>query len=694
MKTYKNPFLLENQWSENECGDPFIMRFNGLYYLYCSSAGNYIKCWTSEDLVNFLYIGSVCDEPIIEGAYAPEVCYIKGRFYMITSPIGSGHYLLEADKPTGPFRIISDNYGLLIDGSFFIDDDGKQYMLRAGHQGIVIHSMPTPNEIDVNGETIPESFLNHWTEGPMIIKRNGYYYLTYTGNHLHSKGYRIAYSVSETLPGSGYVNISNRTLLLETGPEFHAIGHSSSFLAPDLDSYCIAYHTFDLDSKPHRRSMNIDRLFFNGTRMYCNPIWWEQATHKMPDFYCRGEQELSYFNIEERDYLITPNETPKAYTAELNVDPKGKEVCFIYGLKNGRYGSILLKADNTYEITEDATIINYGTLNSAISFEGNLTLRIAKKLNCSMDIYINQMFRCSYQTNLEEGYIGILKQDKQEIGFVGYSSSVEGQEDNYAGKAIPGRFDAVHCEEELDMRVFKDNGMKVYSAFIEKDKNYTYSVNAKQAGYYKVIARVKSSKDSIKLQALVDMKVTYLKASLSGVCDEEGYEMISMGVLNLSEGIQKIIISAESEDVTIDFFEFILNAEMKSGIIIENGNLATDRLQIHGHKGFKSMIHKYSGFTCAENAGMAIIGEAGMSDYNISTIINRNNKDSGDVSIFVRVTKESWFPAQVKESLFGYRIRVSGDGIRLYREAYSEELLAYYSKPSFLIGLNIIISNM
>ncbi len=113
--------------------------------------------------------------------------------------------------------------------------------------------------------------------------------------------------------------------------------------------------------------------------------------------------------------------------------------------------------------------------------------------------------------------------------------------------------------------------------------------------------------------------------------------------------------------------------------MVDKGHLVTKELRVLGHKSAKSMIHKYSGFTCAENLGMAFIGDDGLGDYNILTRIHRNYKPTGDVSIYLRVRRESWFQAQVKESLFGYRVQVNCDGIYLYRDFYGEELLAGYA---------------
>lgn len=682
MKTYKNPFALKNQWSENECGDPFVMRFNGRYYLYCSSAGNHIKCWISDDLADFEYYGSVCDEPVIDGAYAPEVCYFKGRFYMVTSPKGSGHYLLEGDSPTGPFRLVSDNYGLLIDGSFYIDDDGKQYLLRAGHNGIVIHSMPAPDQVDVNGHVIKESYLNYWTEGPMIIKRDGYYYLTYTGNHLMSKGYRIAYSVSKTEPGSGYVNLKNQTLLLETGPEFHALGHSSNFLAPDLDSCLIAYHNINLDVQPRKRSINIDRLYFNGARMYCNPIWWEQEAHKLPDFYTRGTAELTAMNIADSPYRVIPIITPKAYTAEINVNPRGDGFNLIYGAANHHYGLIVFHKEAAYEIQEKGRILSTGTLNAAISLENYVSVRLAVTSGGDLKIYVNNMLLCSCRTELAEGYIGISEPYSGEIGFIGFSATVEGRGDKEAKKAIPGRFDAIHCMQKVQQRVFAEEGLEIHSAVFDKETKYTYPVNVKETGIYKVTARVLSGGESVRLKVIIGGKETVLEGILSGNTDEEGYEMITLGNVEIMEETSKIVLLTDMDTLVIDYFEFIEHCHLSPLTVVEDGNLVTDELKVLGHKGSKSMIHKYSGFTCAENLGMAFIGGDGLSDYSVLTRINRNHKPTGDVSVYLRVRKESWFQAQVKESLFGYRVKVNADGIYLYRDFYGEELLASYTSRS------------
>ena len=56
ISCYQNPILTaetENAWPGYGFGDPFVMRHNGVYYLYVSTKDGSVgvKCWSSFDLV-------------------------------------------------------------------------------------------------------------------------------------------------------------------------------------------------------------------------------------------------------------------------------------------------------------------------------------------------------------------------------------------------------------------------------------------------------------------------------------------------------------------------------------------------------------------------------------------------------------------------------------------------------------------
>ena len=145
--------FLEEEWEDYGNGDPYILRHDGRYYLYVSTKDHRtgIKAWISDNLVDWRYAGLVTEDPVSTGAYAPEVIYWNGWFYLYTSPAGKGHYVYQiADRP---FERISDNVGMSIDGSVFIDDDGSWLFTHAGSSGIVGVSMDGPAEFGV-GQTI------------------------------------------------------------------------------------------------------------------------------------------------------------------------------------------------------------------------------------------------------------------------------------------------------------------------------------------------------------------------------------------------------------------------------------------------------------------------------------------------------------------------------------------------------------
>jgi hypothetical protein len=82
----------------------------------------------------------------------------------------------------------------------------------------------------------------------MVIKRGGLYYMTMTGNHLISRGYRVDYAVSGVSPVGPYTQPEKPTLLVDTSRGHGSLGHSSSVIGPDLDSWWICYTTI------HRRA--------------------------------------------------------------------------------------------------------------------------------------------------------------------------------------------------------------------------------------------------------------------------------------------------------------------------------------------------------------------------------------------------------------------------------------------------------
>ena len=200
---YENPIEIEGQWGASVntgedgqygIGDPFVMRFNGKYYLYPSTSDPYsgIKVFESEDLVHWTDKGFAVapSDETSHGAYAPEVVYYNGYFYLCQSRAGQGHYIYRSESPTEGFTLISSsdrnednldygNIGMGIDGSFYVSDDGRLYLLHTStpaglkYNEITDISDINPNTLGQTGE-LGAANLNQWIEGPSIFRRGSF----------------------------------------------------------------------------------------------------------------------------------------------------------------------------------------------------------------------------------------------------------------------------------------------------------------------------------------------------------------------------------------------------------------------------------------------------------------------------------------------------------------------------------------
>ena len=283
QQTYKNHIEIEGQWGASQhtgangqygIGDPFVMRYNGKYYMYPSTSDpcDGIKVFESSDLVNWEYKGFAVaeSEPTVHGAYAPEVVYYNGYFYMCQSRAGKGHYIYRSESPTHGFKLISKtvggdtgdinygNVGLGIDGAFHVDDNGKLYIMHTITSGGLRYNEFLDVD-NISTETIGASktlgmaSLGHWIEGPGVFRRGEYSYLTYTGNHVISSGYRVGYSYAKNLKNLGdFTQPIENITLLSTDPNHLGLGHSSNTNGPNLDSVYTAYHSY-VGGGPQRR---------------------------------------------------------------------------------------------------------------------------------------------------------------------------------------------------------------------------------------------------------------------------------------------------------------------------------------------------------------------------------------------------------------------------------------------------------
>ncbi len=448
---------IENQWEGYGIGDPFIMRYNGTYYLYCSSLDTEVgvRAYKSADLVNWTPItgeglreGYVTEDPVSRCAYAPEVYYFNGTFYMYTSPYGNGHYVLTATSPEGPFVKATNNFGMSIDGSVLIDDDESMWFTYASSGGIRMAKMD--DMLTVNTSATPQlngTSIGGWTEGPYILKRDGIYYLTYTGNHVTSEGYRIAYATADNvatnaggIDRNAWTRAWNNPVALETETALKGIGHSSTVMGPDMDSHYLAYHMLNSSGGPNR-SLGVDRLLFNGKQMSVSPSLTDSVTPTLPEFYALAADEEKF--DESDTFLLSSSETADDFTAEFNL--KGASTAeYVVGYTDAsNYVSVVVN------LTEKTVVLNEvkggqssqkgaGTLVNAFDANALHTVRVSNR-GGKVDVVFDNMTKIDdAELDISAGKIGYKSVGEAEIGYTAFSNVAMGMSDEREAKQAEG----------------------------------------------------------------------------------------------------------------------------------------------------------------------------------------------------------------------------------------------------------------
>ncbi|MCJ7842888.1 family 43 glycosylhydrolase [Lederbergia sp. NSJ-179] len=694
MQTYANPFELADEWPDYGIGDPYVFRYNGTYYLYVSTkdARVGIKAWSSTDLVNWTYEGLVTEDERTTSAYAPEVVYWNGTFYMYTSPAGNGHYVLSSKSPTGPFKIETENLGMSIDGSVFIDDDGSWYFTHAGNTGIVGHRMKDPYTFEEGVET--NVFLDHWTEGSMIIKNNDFYYMTYTGNHVFSKGYRINYAVSEKGPLEGYEVPEHNPILISTQDDFNGLGHNSIVMGPNLDSYYAIYHNLIGRSAegPPVRKMNIDRMVFNGKKLdVLGPTHYPTPVPDPPDFEKRWEE-----NEQVEENWFSEVKTKDHFTAEFNFaipeKTKDAKVATQFSYQDdGHYGAISIDLEgNKIELLQvvdgKTQILGSAAFPEEFDFSSLHNIRIENRKNKTI-VFLDGMKKMEVEaTNFGAGEIGYqFEHANLSLGYTAFSNHVDHSSDYELYKPLPGTIEAVHYlegenrgysikepstenryRENVPVQLREDGS---YSVTL-KDKGdwLKYKVNASVAGLYEVSAVIhpNSVKSNFSIGISIDdEKQETFKVKKGFIDGEAPFQKVRLGRINIEEGFHLLKLWLKGGDVEINHLEFNLVSDEK--LDLENGIKQVEADDIHG--AWKQ--HK-DGVDSNSSEDMKLyVGDEKWTDVEAELTFEINDELMDEAGLLLRVTNESDFEHQVKDSLMGYYVSFNAREISLQKLNYN-----------------------
>ena len=285
--------------------DPFLMKYSGKYYIYCTTENNEklqspsafntdkdgkdgFYVYQSDDLTHWENKGLCLSKEDAMGDrwfWAPEVSYYKGKFYMVYT--AQEHLAVAvSDNPTGPFKKHSEGWlrnGAAIDGHLLFDDSGiylYYVRLEGGNRIFAAKMSDDLKRIEHEYEDVLIQAEEEWetadclvAEGPFVIKHNGLYYLSYSCNHTRSEDYAVGYAVSDS-PTGIFKKYEGNPILHKKG-DIVGVGHNSYMPTDDENRFICAYHCHsgDTDNFKPRMVWLCEAVFEKGKpdvlKVYC-----------------------------------------------------------------------------------------------------------------------------------------------------------------------------------------------------------------------------------------------------------------------------------------------------------------------------------------------------------------------------------------------------------------------------------------
>lgn len=314
MRRFRNPVL-------PGCHpDPSICRVGDDFYLVTSTFEWFpgLPVHHSRDLVHWRPIGHALDRPeqlpldgvpASGGLYAPTLRHHDGTFYLVCTlvdgPEWSGHFVMTAGDPSGPWSDPVRLEGDGIDPSLFFDDDGRAWCTGTrptgryeGHTEIWLREFD-PRSLSLVGEehVIWDGALKGaiWSEGSHLYRIGGrYYLLTAEGGTAMDHAVMIARADRVTGPYEG--NPRNPILThrdLGAGHPIVGTGHADLVETPDGEWWMVL-----LAMRPHHG----DRCAL-GRETFLAPVTWEDG---WPVAGGRVEAECPAPSLPERPWPAVP----------------------------------------------------------------------------------------------------------------------------------------------------------------------------------------------------------------------------------------------------------------------------------------------------------------------------------------------------------------------------------------------------
>jgi len=713
-------------------GDPFILKYNGLFYLYSSCTGNHIRvgipCWTSTNMVDWEFRSWVWGdgetdygtEGLTYNAYAPEIVYYKGWFYLCEAPNGAGHYIFKSKTPDGKFELCSDNLGLGIDGSFYVSDSGELYLFSAsgGYSGgttIYTKLKVEDGRVVKSGYpvVVPGVYMGMWTEGPGTIEKDGYRYLYYTGNHVNSAGYRMAYAyTTEKDYFSGVKTKGNNILLLNTGDDelynkkgynsnntyvnvatYRGLGHGCIAYGPNLDSMYLGYHNEGQGRLNHAgvgyddgynekfdRRYNMTQVFSDKANLSTNGICITDTPKPFgADF---TTSTLTTFN----GYNLTSQSTKNVFTAEVNFKLSSSYAKVIVGYQdNSNYTEIVINGSNLlvnrYIGGNFSNLLTTTVLECENQEDNFHAIKVVNGFSNSSIYYDNVLVGKVNSAISGAGRVGVASSIQN--GVIAFSNDAYGTADNEAIKNLTSTFPAINYLKEenrgfsIENAEVKQNGARQgekestkqlgdSTAVVLKANDWVkYAINASKTGTYALNVAVSQKSLGCIFEVIVNEKDIY-KMEVKNAKISSGYVMVNAGTFKIKEeGIQSLKIRVFYGELDMVSISTQRNADVTS---------FSESLSSNFTNGFKVMgtVSYSNGLITSFDEVKTLYYYGGKGVSNFETSVDVTLLD-GYAGIVFRAKNFSYSKnlATVANALQGYYLRISEDEISLDKYNYS-----------------------
>ncbi len=279
---YTNPII------DVDMPDPGVLKDGNTYWM-THTMGSIPACplWRSTDLVhwkfhNHLLTAENAPSWVHNRFWAPEIHRVGKRYILLyTAGDKSGHLCIGsaiANRVDGPYKtfdkpLIDGSAMGVIDPTLFTDDDGRVYLFWKDDGNDVgkpchlfVQEMEDPGVRFSRGShpiTLMTSQAAGWEngiiEGPEVVKRNGWYYLFYSGSG-YSSGYAEGVARSRSITGP-YERCPHNPIL-RSNSEWVNPGHGS-FIQDAAGSMWHYYHAYHAANHDHGRVQLLDRVYFD-----------------------------------------------------------------------------------------------------------------------------------------------------------------------------------------------------------------------------------------------------------------------------------------------------------------------------------------------------------------------------------------------------------------------------------------------